>query len=102
MMNWYRQVHISKVWESFANPFVLENGLEQLTLFFSEVKLFRYEDNLQITEIEPIVAYIRSSIRAQELSETELIRLQQDLEKKLQEKGEIFVSKDSGLFEAVK
>lgn len=102
MMNWYRQVHISKIWESFANPFVLENGLEQLTPFFSDVKLSRYEDNLQVTELEPITAYIRSSIRAQELSEKQLVILQQDLEKELREKGRFFISKDSGLFEAIK
>jgi ubiquinone/menaquinone biosynthesis C-methylase UbiE len=102
MMNWYRQVHISKIWESFANPFILENGLEQLTPFFSDVKFSRYDDNLRVTDVQAIVAYIRSSIRAEELSETELTNLQQDLEKELQEKGVIFISKDSGLFEAVK
>jgi len=102
MMNWYRRVHISRIWESFANPFVLENGLEQLTPFFSDVKLSRYDDNLRVTEVEPVVAYIRSSIRVNELSEEELANLQHDLEKELQEKGEIFISKDSGLFEAVK
>jgi len=102
MMDWYRQVHISKVWESLANPFLLENGLEQLTPFFSEVSLSRYEDDLQVTELEPIMAYIHSGIRVKELSEKELANLQQYLEKELKEKGRIFISKDSGLFEAVK
>jgi ubiquinone/menaquinone biosynthesis C-methylase UbiE len=102
MMDWYRQVHISKIWESLANPFLLENGLEQLAPFFSEVMLSRYEDNLQVTELEPIVAYIRSGIRVLELSERELANLQKYLEKELQEKGRILISKDSGLFEAVK
>ncbi len=102
MMDWYRQVHISKTWESMANPFVLENGMEQLTPFFSEVKLSRYKDNLQVTELEPIMAYIRSGIRVKELSEDELVRLRQHLEKELKEKGRIFIRKDSGLFEAIK
>jgi ubiquinone/menaquinone biosynthesis C-methylase UbiE len=102
MMDWYARVHVSRVWESFANPFVLENGKAQLSPFFSEVRLTRYEDNLQVTELEPIMAYIRSGIRALELSEEELTALRQDLEKELQEKGRILISKDSGLFEAVK
>lgn len=102
MMDWYRQVHISKVWESLANPFLLENGWEQLTPFFSEVNLSRYEDNLQVTELEPIMAYIHSGIRVKELSEKELANLQQYLEKELKGKGMIFIRKDSGLFEAVK
>lgn len=102
MMDWYRQVHVSKTWESMANPFVLENGMEQLIPFFSEVSLARYEDNLLVTELEPIMTYIRSGIRVLELSEEELSNLQKDLEKELQEKGRIFISKDSGLFEAIK
>ena len=102
MMDLYRRVHVSKTWESFANPFVLENGQEQLAPFYAQVRLSRYQDNLHVTEIEPILAYIRSSIRVTELSEQELVNLQQDLEKELKQKGSIFISKDSGLFETVK
>ena len=102
MMDWYRKVHVSKTWESFANPFTLENGLEQLKPFFSEIIISHYEDNLQITEIEPIMAYIHSGMRVSELSEEELAKLQLDLEKELKEKGKIFITKDSGLFEAIK
>lgn len=102
MMDWYQRVHIRHAWESMANPFVLENGLEQLVPFFSEVHLSRYEDNLRVTEIEPIMAYLRSGIRVRELSEEELVRLEQDLQKELNEKGSIFISKVSGLFEAIK
>ena len=102
MMEWYARVHVSKVWESFANPFTLENGLEQLRPYFPHVAHSRYEDNLEITEIDLIMAYIRSGIRVSELSEDELATLQHDLECELQEKGKIFISKDSGLFEAIK
>jgi len=102
MMEWYRRVHVSKAWESFANPFTLENGPEQLKPFFPNVTLARYKDNLHVTELEPLIAYIRSGIRVIELSEEELSKLQVDLEKELKEKGRVFISKDSGLFEAVK
>ena len=102
MMEVLRKVHISKTWESYANPFTLESGLEQLKPFFPNVTLSRYEDNLQVTETEPIMAYIRSSLRATELSESELAQVRVDLEKELKEKGRIFITKDSGLFEAVK
>lgn len=102
MMDWYRRVHVDKVWESFANSFTLENGLEQLRAFFPNVTVSRHEDNLEIRELEPIMAYIRSGLQAAELSEEELAKLKSDLEKELQEKGRIFIRKDSGLFEAVK
>jgi ubiquinone/menaquinone biosynthesis C-methylase UbiE len=102
MMDWYRQVHVDKVWESFANSFTLENGLEQVRSFFPNVTVSRYEDNLEVTELEPIMAYIRSGIRVAELSEEELAKLKSDLEKELNEKSRIFIRKDSGLFEAIK
>jgi SAM-dependent methyltransferase len=102
MKAWYERVRVSKNWESMTAPFVLENGLGQLEPYFSEVKLSRYEDDLQVTAVEPIMAYIRSGIRALELSQSELEHLARDLQKELEEKGSIFISKDSGLFEAVK
>jgi ubiquinone/menaquinone biosynthesis C-methylase UbiE len=102
MMDWYARVKINGKWEPVTNPFVLENGMEQLAPFFAEVRRSRYEDNLRVTEIEPIMAYIRSGIRAQDLLEEELANLKLELEGELKDKGEIFISKDSGMFEAVK
>ena len=100
--NWFRQIHKSEIWESFANLFTLENGLAQLKPFFPNVTVSRYEDNLHVTELEPLIAYFHSGVRAGELSEDEFATLQNDLEKELKEKGRIFISKDSGLFEAIK
>jgi ubiquinone/menaquinone biosynthesis C-methylase UbiE len=102
MMDWYARVHVSRVWESFANPFTLENGLEQLKPYFPTVSLSHYEDNLEITEVEPVMAYIRSGFRVSELAEEELAKLQHELEIELKAKGRVFISKDSGLFEAMK
>jgi len=102
MMEVLRKVHVSKTWESYANPFTLESGLEQLKPFFPNVTLSHYEDNLHVTEIEPMMAYVRSSLRAADLSEDELAKVRVDLENELKEKGKIFITKDSGLFEAVK
>ena len=102
MMEILRKVHICKTWESYANPFTLESGLEQLKPFFSNVTMSRYEDDLHVTEIEPMMAYVRSSLRAADLSEDELAKVRVDLENDLKEKGKIFITKDSGLFEAIK
>jgi len=100
--DWFRQIHKSEVWDSFANLFTLENGLGQLKPFFPNVTVSRYEDNLHVTELDPLIAYIRSGIRAGELSEDEIVKLRTHLEKELKEKGKIFIRKDSGLFEAIK
>jgi ubiquinone/menaquinone biosynthesis C-methylase UbiE len=97
---WFRRVN--DAFESFGNPFTLENGSDQLKQLFSQVTVTRYSDNLHVTEVKPIIAYIRSSMHATEVSEKELANLQVDLEKELKEKGKISISKDSGLFEAMK
>ena len=99
---WLRYVHLDKSFEEFSRSFTLENGLEQLQPFFSQVMMNRYDDNLEVTEVEPIMAYIRSSIRATELSGDAILEIQDDLVKELKAKGKIFIRKDSGLFEAVK
>jgi len=102
MSEWLRFVHLEKSFEEFSRSFTLENGLDQLKSFFSNVTMIRYEDNLQVTEVEPIMAYIRSSIRASELAEDAVLKIRNDLETELKEKGKIFIRKDSGLFEAIK
>src|SRR5688572_9887268 len=102
MADWLRQVSIGNTFESFGSPFTLDNGLEQLQQSFSHVTISRYPDDLRVTEVKPILAFIRSTTYAKELSEEGLINLQQDLERELAGKGEIFITKDSGLFEAIK
>ena len=99
---WLRRASINEKFDPFTLPFTLENGLDQLGAYFSEVTISHYEDNLHVTEIEPLIAYIRSAIRTSELLEEELANVQLDLEKELKEKGKIYISKDSGLFEAAK
>ncbi len=42
---------------SDANPFRLENGGELLGQFFAPVELRLYENDLHVTEVEPLVAY---------------------------------------------
>lgn len=100
--DWFRQVHKFEVWESFTHLFTLENGLDQLQPFFPNVTVSRYEDNLNVTELEPLIAYFHSMVRTSELSDDEFAKLKSDLEKELKEKGRIFITKDSGMFEAIK
>jgi ubiquinone/menaquinone biosynthesis C-methylase UbiE len=88
--------------DMFVNPFTLENGMEQLQKFFSRVKRSQYVDSLHVTEIDPLIAYIRSSISATDLSEEKLGELKKDLTAVLEKEGRIHIKKDSGLFEASK
>jgi hypothetical protein len=79
--------------------FTLNNGTEQLTPFFSDVRLDRYADSLEVTEVEPIMAHLLSAdasgILANRYAEVEAyVRLQ------LRERGNLVFTKDVGLFEA--
>ena len=102
MMDWHERVSNGEYSSMVTLSFTLENGMEQLTPFFTNVRLSRYEDNLRVTELEPIMAYIRSGIPLVDLKEQELERLKEELQSELHQRGEIFISKDSGLFEAIK
>ena len=101
-MEWYARVSSGEYASMVTLSFTLENGLKQLQSYFPTASLARYEDNLHVTELEPIMAYIRSGISFSDLKQDELEKLKQELQAELNEKGEIFISKDSGLFEAVK
>ncbi|NJC95838.1 MAG: hypothetical protein C3F07_14895 [Anaerolineales bacterium] len=102
MMEYIKQAHVDNIWTPYNNPFTLDNGLEQLHPFFSDVTVLRYEDSLVVTEVEPIMAYIRSSVRAADVNESELTKVQESLEKEIIERGSIVIHKDAGLFEAIK
>jgi hypothetical protein len=86
----------------FADPFLIENGLEQVQAYFPNVELLRYEDNLRVTEVEPILAYVRSGIRAAYFSEEEFAKIEKELRAKLERDGDIFITKDSGMFVCMK
>lgn len=85
-----------------VRSFLLENGMEQLKPFFSQVTMTRYADTLRVTEVEPLVAYVRSAIAVSDLQKERLEALKLEWQNMLKQKGEIFISKDSGLFEAIK
>ena len=87
---------------SFSVPFTLENGFEQLAAVFSQVELTRYPDSLKVTEVKPLIAYILSNVPTGDLIEAELAGMEKELEQELKTKGEIFITKDSGLFDAIK
>lgn len=102
MNGWLKEIGTGNYASMVVASFMLENGAEQLTPFFSQVTMSRYDDNLRITELEPLIAYIRSMISTSDLREEKLEELKQKLQARLSQAGEIFVTKDSGLFEAIK
>ncbi len=102
MYTWLKRVNLNRRVDMFTNQFILENGLDQIKKTFSQVEMTRYADKLEVTEAEPVINYIRSSIGAEDISEEELISVEKELAAHIQENGKVFITKDSGLFKAMK
>ena len=88
--------------------FNLQNGAGQLSQWFNEVTLLRYEDSLTVTEAKPLVNYLLSGMHAQALTERlpeeefqeRVSTLEVSLERELRARGSIHVTKDTGMFVA--
>ena len=86
--------------------FSLENGAGQLSPWFSEVSLRRYEDALNVTDVKPLADFLLSTIAAQAVSKrlpTDEFRervseLTVFLERQLTSHGAILVTKEAGMF----
>ena len=87
----------------FQSPlgFSLENGTEQLSPWFSDVRLRRYEDALVVTEAEPLVDYLLSGTDI-DVSGPRVAELKGLLERELALYGAIRITKDVGMFVARK
>lgn len=105
--------HLDEIWEltsrvdrAFSltrksNPFTLENGAEQLAQWFASISLYRYDDALVIKEPEPLIEYILSGSARNVFVGEKLERLRELLKQELAARQAIYITKDSGLFEAV-
>ncbi len=92
---------LEKIFETYQPNFSLENGREKLNPWFSAVEIFNYDNELQVTEVEPVAAYIYSSSIVRDLFDSHKKQLlNQMIEKIIIEKGYFPVSTNSGLFKA--
>ncbi len=92
----------NRIFKFRANPFSLENGFDQLKLFFSKVQISRYEDVLKIDEVEPVVNYFLSFNEMKDdaviLPEKEIAAFGNFLEQTINLKNPFPVKVDMGIF----
>ena len=86
------------------NSFYLENGLEELPRWFSHVTLSRYNNELVVTEVAPLISYVLSitPTTGPLLTEEALAQLISYVEQEIATKGAFHITKENGMFEAVK
>jgi len=78
--------------------FKLENGIELLSSWYSQIELRRFDCNLAVTEVEPIVAFILASVRPESIDEQKVKTLRALVAQELEEHGFVHITKDTGLF----
>lgn len=85
-----------------AGTFGLENGQAILAPFFEDVSLDIYEDALEITEAEPLIAYMLSGSLRPRVNEAKLSDFRALVEHELATHGTIHMTSASGIFVAHK
>ncbi len=90
-----------------AGRFRLEDGIEMLSAHFSDVTLHRRESSLEVTEAEPLLAFILSATAAAQLRErptaTQIEKFRafkQHIKGRIAAEGAVRITQASGLFEA--
>ena len=85
-------------------PFSMNNGRELLSASFEKVLKFKFDDELIITEVEPLVQYILSfpgNAREVFASEEKLSELKSTIAERIRKHGAFHVTKSAGLFVAI-
>ena len=80
------------------NTFRLDSGLPELQAVFGSVQVKRYEDSYHITEAEPLVAYLLSTHPDAGVTEEQINRLRQNIQRRIDADGAIDIPKDPGMF----
>jgi ubiquinone/menaquinone biosynthesis C-methylase UbiE len=84
--------------------FRMDNGRSLLSTTFDTVELTPFPDNLEVTEVEPLIAYIQSMTLLQaigldeETSQDKINQLAAAIAQEIEEKGAFRITKSSGLF----
>lgn len=88
-------------WAGDRRTFDLDDGAEHLARWFTEIRMYRYEDSLLVDEAEPLAAYVYSMPMAvtQRVRRDAFVRF---VERRLAERGPLRITKDVGLFVAVR
>jgi ubiquinone/menaquinone biosynthesis C-methylase UbiE len=78
--------------------FRLENSMELMASWFSQIELRRFESDLAVTEVEPIVAFILASVKPESINEQKIQTLRTLIDQELAQYGVVHITKDTGIF----
>jgi SAM-dependent methyltransferase len=85
---------------AISSSFTLENGESLIQGHFDEITLLRYEDSLVVPDVSALSSYVRSMASLARTTEEQLRAIDRVIEREMNRKGPISISKDSGVFVA--
>jgi SAM-dependent methyltransferase len=87
--------------EAQDHAFRLENGRERLEHYFTDIILHRFNDRLEVTEVQPLLDYVLSSSEIRAAVTDDILRQATAFfEEAIAAQGSITITKDTGLFSA--
>jgi len=93
-----------QVLDPVMERFQLDNGRDTLRAVFTEIEQIRFEDDMRIDEVQPLIQYMTSTpMNARKvLVGTKLDQFTTYLQEKIAEQGSLYITKDTGFFVARK
>lgn len=87
----------------YERPFSLNNGAATLARYFASVRRFDFDDSLEVTEVEPLIAYLMSTNEgARQVLCGEMGNVfRQIVADGIAQRGAYHITKETGLFEAI-
>jgi len=86
-------------WEMTRERFMIETVQDELAPFFVDVEIEPYEDSLEVTELEPLLDFVRSR---GDVEEHELEPLRRTAEAEIEARGSFHVTKETARVRARK
>ena len=80
--------------------FNLDGGGDQLGKVFGHVRLLRYESHLEVTEAQPVLDYVASTVTMKAAAGSPALR--RHIESAIERDGRYRITQDTGMFVAVK
>jgi ubiquinone/menaquinone biosynthesis C-methylase UbiE len=89
---------------AYIDAFGLESGPEAVRRYFDEVTVERYDDALEVTEVEPVIAYIASMMSpvTRGLDGERMNELRRRIGEQIARTGAFHIQKDAGLIRATR
>ncbi len=82
---------------SYVDVFGLENGPPRIAKYFDDVTMERHDDTIEATEVEPVLAYLRSMSSFRRVRPGAERELAEKVRAEIEQRGSFHITKDAGV-----